>query len=218
MERLYGVTLRAELRRRGAVSPATLANWLDQVLDGLKAAHTSGIVHRDLKPENILIGQEHDRVTILDFGLAKTRAILEHDTRSLTIDGVVMGTLGYMSPEQLTGLEVDERTDLFSLGVIVAEALTGQRPFSGTTYAEVLRNILHGTFELAGSDPATQRLKRVLERCLAKERTSRFASAALLQSELIPALRQCPSPPFGGGSADDRTSTATQVVPGGERS
>jgi serine/threonine-protein kinase len=122
-----------------------------------------------------------------------------------------MGTLGYMSPEQLTGLEVDERTDLFSLGVIAAEALTGQRPFSGTTYAEVLRNILHGTFALAGADPGTRRLNRVLERCLAKERTSRFASAAQLQRELIPALRLCPPPPFGGASADDRTSTATQV-------
>lgn len=183
-----------ECPRRGALSPALAAEWFDQVLEGLKTAHQRGVVHRDLKPENILVAGQHAeraRLVLLDFGLAKMRALVASDPRMLTTEGVVLGTLGYMSPEQLTGLDTDERTDVFSFGVILVEALTGQRPFPSASYVEGLISILHETVELPGTAPEIRRLNDVLQRCLAKERTMRFSSAAALQSELIPAIRGC---------------------------
>jgi serine/threonine-protein kinase len=103
-----------------------------------------------------------------------------------------MGTFGYMSPEQLTGGEVDERSDLFSIGVIVVEALTGQRPFTGATYHELLTNILQKPFHLDHTSPEAERLDAVLQKCLAKDRAARFNSAAEMQAELIPAIQGCP--------------------------
>jgi serine/threonine protein kinase len=105
---------------------------------------------------------------------------------------MVMGTFGYMSPEQVTGATVDERSDLFSIGVMVVEALTGRRPFRGNTYQQLLTSILQGAFHLQGGSGEAQRLDEVLQRCLAKDRKHRFSSAAEMQKELIPALRNCP--------------------------
>ncbi len=103
-----------------------------------------------------------------------------------------MGTLGYMSPEQLTGGEIDERSDLFSVGVMVVESLTGRRPFTGKTYHELLTAILQKPFHLESNAPEAQRLDRVLQECLAKDRAARYASAVEMQRELIPAIRHCP--------------------------
>jgi len=138
------------------------------------------------------------RVHLLDFGLAKLMQALPTDSHSptaaspVTTPGAVMGTFGYMSPEQLTGGAVDERSDLFSIGVMAVEALTGRRPFTGTTYHELLTNILNAPYHLEAASPATQQLDAVLQKSLAKDRAARFASAAAMQQELIPALRQCP--------------------------
>jgi RIO-like serine/threonine protein kinase len=215
MELVRGITLRAELKRAGQIPPAVAAAWFDQILEGMKTAHQAGIIHRDLKPENILIAkQEHDRplVKVLDFGLAKLRMLNAADPNSLTVPGTVMGTFGYMSPEQLAGEEVDERSDLFSIGVMAVEALTGSRPFSGRTYAELLTAILHQPFHLRGEVAEIQRLDEVLQKCLAKDRAQRYATIAELQGALIPAIGACP--PFvtpAAASGDEETTSLPTV-------
>src|SRR5262249_7177400 len=173
------------------------AHLFAQVLEGVKAAHQAGVIHRDLKPDNILISQVENgqiQVQLLDFGLAKIRLPELSDTNSQTVSvtapGTVLGTFGYMSPEQLTGTAVDERSDVFSVGVIVVEALTGLRPFSGKSYHELLTSILHGAFHLPLDSPEAERLDAVLQNCLAKDREDRFSSAAAMQRELIPAIRE----------------------------
>jgi eukaryotic-like serine/threonine-protein kinase len=103
---------------------------------------------------------------------------------------MVMGTIGYMSPEQLTGEAVDERSDLFSVGVMVVEALTGRRPFRGRIYTELMRSILHGSFHLERGSKEAERLDAVLQKCLAKDREGRFSSVEEMQRELIPAIRE----------------------------
>jgi len=168
-----------------------------QICRAIEYAHGRGVIHRDLKPENILISQGKDgriQARLLDFGLAKIRlpelADANSPTASMTIPGTVLGTLGYMSPEQLTGTAVDERSDFFSVGVMVVEALTGSRPFNGQTYHELLTSILYGTFHLPTDSPENERLNAALQKCLAKDRADRFSSAAAIQRELIPAIRE----------------------------
>jgi serine/threonine-protein kinase len=201
MELVAGETLGARLKRERQLAPATAAHIFEQILDGLKSAHAAGVVHRDLKPENVLLSVHETgqaRVHLLDFGLAKFTQTLPADSHNptaapVTTPGAVMGTFGYMSPEQLMGGTVDERSDLFSIGVMVVEAITGRRPFTGTTYHELLMNILNAPYHLGDASPAAQQLDAALQKSLAKDRAARFASAAAMQQELIPALRQCSS-------------------------
>ena len=191
LELVPGVTLRDEMRRLKRLPPELTARWFDQVLEGVKAAHREGIIHRDLKPENILIaaGDQHNTlVKIADFGLAKLKHIDPADPNTLTATGVVMGTINYMSPEQLSGDDADERSDIFSLGVMVVEALTGDRPFYGRNYSELLISILHTPYHLNESDRQTAQLDDVLQRCIAKDRNQRYPTVAALQKELIPAI------------------------------
>jgi len=195
MERLYGVTLRDELTGIGPLQPDAVADVFDQILEGVKAAHDNGIVHRDLKPENVVIvgtGREPRRVKLLDFGLARLRAADTAVTATVTMAGVVVGTLGYMAPEQFTGARIDERADIFALGVMLAEALTGTRPFDRPSYAQVLSSTHLEQFHLPGDAPAIRAIDAILQRCLAKEAHARFASVAELQRVLGPALRACP--------------------------
>ncbi|MFN7945461.1 MAG: protein kinase [Blastocatellia bacterium] len=221
MELLPGTTLRAELKRRGRIEPRTAAGWFEQILAGVAAAHAGGIIHRDLKPENILITAtgQGDQLRILDFGLAKliearnaectmrneegtetlwsSAADTPHSalrTPHFTTPGLVMGTPGYMSPEQLTGGAVDERSDIFSLGVIVAEALTGQRPFAGRTQAELLLAIRRQALQLNDDDAAMSRLNVVLQQSLAADPARRFASVDEFRQALMPALNAAIQP------------------------
>jgi serine/threonine-protein kinase len=155
--------------------PAETADWFEQILDGLAAAHEHGVVHRDLKPENIVGDRRVSGslvVKILDFGLAKIRppATETPVSQSITQSGALLGTPAYMSPEQLRGKAVDHRTDIYAAGVILAEMLTGRRPCD----------------ERAPLPPA---LDAVLQRCLAEAPEQRFASALELRVALIPALR-----------------------------
>jgi eukaryotic-like serine/threonine-protein kinase len=196
MERIYGITLRAVLERDRVLAPAPAADLFAQLLDGIAAAHAEGVVHRDLKPGNVIAqqaGAPAFMVKILDFGLAKLHSADRLSSETVTAPGAIMGTLGYMSPEQLLGGEVDHRADLFAIGVMLVEVLTGRRPFQGDNYGELSRAMLHDAFHLPRSTPEAVALDALLQRCLAKEARDRIGSAAELRRELIPALRECGS-------------------------
>jgi hypothetical protein len=193
MELVPGITLRSELERAGRIDPITAAEYFGQILEGVKAAHMAAVIHRDLKPENILISKdgETNHIKILDFGLAKVTQV-DVTNSSLTARGAIVGTFGYMSPEQLVGEDADQRSDIFSIGVMVVEALTGRRPFGGRTYAELLTAVLHGSYHLEGDSREVKCLDEALQQCLAKDPAERFTSVAKAQQELIPAIRNCP--------------------------
>jgi hypothetical protein len=216
MDFIEGESLAAMLKRERRLAPAHVAELFDQVLEGVRAAHQAGIIHRDLKPENILISRDEgaaERVRLLDFGLAKlTRAELE-EAHTMTTPGVVMGTFGYMSPEQLSGVGTDERSDLFSVGVMVAEALAGERPFRGRTLVELLNSMERDEFKLPGDSSEVRRLDEALRRALAKDRALRFTSAAEMQDALVAALRACPPLNFTDDAALDADTVMLQNRP-----
>jgi hypothetical protein len=191
MEFVQGRTLRHELERRAVAPGAVAAMWFEQMCDGIALAHRHGVVHRDLKPENVLIattGVGGDVVKVLDFGLAKVRTATD-ETGGLTHPGVVMGTAGYMAPEQLTGSEVDHRADVFAIGVMAAEAVTGARPFQGRTHAELLQAILHQRVTLSGEAAERRQLEAVLRLATAADPARRYSTIGALAAELVPALR-----------------------------
>ena len=162
-----------------------------QIADAVAAAHQHHIVHRDLKPANVMVTAE-DRVKVLDFGLAKLREAQEHavaasmPTRELTGEGKIVGTVAYMSPEQAEGRPIDERSDIFSLGVMLYEMATGERPFKGDTSVSTLSSILRDTPRpLTEINPALPRdLTVIVRRCLAKDPDRRYQSAKDLRNEL----------------------------------
>lgn len=216
MELIRGATLRSELTRAGQLDCPTAATWFAQLFEGVACAHQAGVIHRDLKPENVLILRHaagREQIKVLDFGLARISHLDPSNPDSLTTPGTVMGTFAYMSPEQVSGQEVDERGDIFALGVMVVEALTGSRPFVGRTSAELIASILGSPFHLQGEAAEVKHLDTVLQKCLAKARTQRFASVTAMHEELIPAIRQCPpfesmpASPGGLRSRDDATRT-----------
>jgi hypothetical protein len=181
-ELLEGETLRERLRG-GALSTRKATDYAEQIARGLAAAHEKGIVHRDLKPENIFITRD-GRVKILDFGLAKLarQGIPATDAATLvsqTEPGVVMGTVGYMSPEQVRGQTSDHRSDLFSFGAILYEMLSGRRAFRGETSVETMSAILkEDPPELAETNRSVPpALERIVRHCLEKNPEERFQSA-----------------------------------------
>jgi Tol biopolymer transport system component len=182
-ELLKGETLRSVLRR-GPLTPRKAVEQVAQVARGLAAAHENGIVHRDLKPENLFVTTD-GQLKILDFGLARQEAPkgpVASEIATLTRDtaaGVVLGTVGYMSPEQVQGLTVDHRTDVFALGCVLFETLTGRRAFERPTAVETLTAILKEdppAFSTTGRVLPTA-LERTVHRCLEKSPAERFQSA-----------------------------------------
>lgn len=186
-ELLKGRTLREAL----AQGPLPLRLTLDmggQIADALAAAHQQGIVHRDLKPENLFLGPD-DRVKILDFGLAKwmerkldglaTNQEVLPTLPLQTLEGTLLGTMGYMSPEQVRSESVDGRSDLFALGVVLYEMVSGARPFLGASAMETLHAILkEDPPELRGpKGPVPPVLDRIIGRCLEKAPANRFQNA-----------------------------------------
>jgi hypothetical protein len=194
MERINGLTLRAKLDRDGALPPPLAAEWFEQLLEGLAEAHKHGIIHRDLKPENV-ISQERNSlsVKILDFGLAKFVPAGPEASGGLTSEEFVVGTVGYIAPERLLGHEADPRSDIYSIGVMLAEALTGRRPFSDKSRDGLLKATLYDTYELPCSSAEGRILNALVKCCLSKDPQDRPASVAAFRAEIIPALRACPS-------------------------
>lgn len=189
MELVRGRTL-AELLPRTGFALGTFFEIAIPLADALAAAHQQGITHRDLKPTNVMVGDE-GRVTVLDFGLAKAQPEFwnrggTHATRSATEDGHIVGTPAYMSPEQAEGKTIDPRSDIFSLGTVFYEMLTGARPFSGDTHASITSSLLKDTprpvTELQSG--ISRALARLVHRCLAKKPIDRFQSAIDLRHAL----------------------------------
>ncbi len=193
MELVRGEPLSA-LIPKGGLPAEKLLDTAVQISDALAAAHRQGVVHRDLKPSNIVVGED-GRLKILDFGLAKLREegegpgpASEAATQSLPLTGAghVLGTLPYMSPEQVEGRPVDARSDLFSLGLILHEMATGQRAFSGDNPAALASSILRDppppVCERRPDLPAD--LSRIVRHCLQKDPARRYQTAADLRTEL----------------------------------
>ena len=150
MEYVEGEPLSARIAR-GTLAPCEVICIGIDVADVLEAAHQKGIIHRDIKPANLML-DGRGRVKVLDFGLAKREAQVTgpEDTQIVTSAGIVLGTVHYMSPEQALGQDVDYRTDLFSLGIVLYEALTGQVPFAGKTPQETIARLLNNRPEALG--------------------------------------------------------------------
>lgn len=188
MEFLAGETLSSRIRKHGRLTPAQVVPLIRQMLVGLAAAHEAGIVHRDLKPDNVFVLTERsgirDYVKIIDFGISKFNVV--GGDMSMTRTGAVMGTPFYMSPEQAKGNPVDHRSDLYAVGVILYEAVTGEVPFLASTFNELLFKIVLSDPKplqeaSPGIDPA---YVAVVSRAMAREPSQRFGSAR----EMIEAL------------------------------
>ncbi len=189
-ELLEGETLREHLKH-GPLSPECAMDYAQQIADGLSAAHEHGIIHRDLKPENLFVTKDN-RIKILDFGLAK---LAEGDGGSAetvatlglqTHPGMIAGTVGYMSPEQVRGEKLDTRTDLFSFGVVLYEMVTGKRPFGGDTSGVIFEAILNRQ-----PMPPTKlnakvapELERIITKALEKDREIRNQHASDIRADL----------------------------------
>jgi serine/threonine protein kinase len=193
-ELLEGESLRESLDA-GALPVRKAAEIAVQIAQGLAAAHEKGIIHRDLKPANVFLTKD-GHVKILDFGLAKlvpVRGPAESATATTAVDataaGMVVGTIGYMSPEQLRGLPVDHRSDIFSLGCVIYEMISGRSPFRRETAADTMSAILKSEPPaLEGSEPgAVPALEHVVRRCLEKEAHRRFSAASDLAFALAEA-------------------------------
>jgi eukaryotic-like serine/threonine-protein kinase len=206
MELVRGRTL-AELLPRNGFALGKFLEMAIPLADGLAAAHQHGITHRDVKPTNVMVADD-GRVKVLDFGLAKAQLdVWNRDgtlaLRSATEEGHIVGTPAYMSPEQAEGKKVDTRSDIFSLGIVLYEMLTGQRPFVGDSVTATLSSILHDTpRSLSELKPALpRRLARLVHRCLEKNPVDRYQSAIDLRHDLEEIQRDdesggaMPSPP-----------------------
>lgn len=183
MELIEGASLRELIDQ--SVDLRRILEALAQVAEALERAHQAGILHRDLKPENIMVTQD-GYAKVVDFGLAKlfesaqTKVKDDSPTALLTPSGVIAGTPAYMSPEQIQGLPLDSRSDIFSLGVILHEVVSGKRPFAGTSPVDLMHSIVH-------DDPpalADRQLDSIARKCLAKAVGDRYAAASDVAAEI----------------------------------
>ncbi|HVT03619.1 MAG TPA: protein kinase [Thermoanaerobaculia bacterium] len=195
MEFIEGETLRAAIKKKEDTK--TLLSVLAQVAEGLSKAHNAGIIHRDLKPDNIMITSD-GYAKVVDFGLAKlTEKRADAAAAEKTQEGMVMGTVGYMSPEQVHGAHVDERSDIFALGCILYEIVAGKRAFQSDSVIDTMHKIIFSeppeiTEISAGVSP---NITRIISRCLVKDPEGRYPSVRELAIDLRRALAQTPLMP-----------------------
>jgi serine/threonine protein kinase len=188
MEYFHGTNLKEYIKTSGLLSPMQAFNIASQICDGLEAAHKQGVIHRDLKSQNIIVNSSQ-QIKIIDFGLART-AHLE----GMTATGLIMGTPEYMAPEQVSGKRVDERADIYSLGIILYELFTGKVPFTGDTAIAI------GFRQLKEDPPRPCEINRqlspsvenVILKALQKDPVMRYMSVGELKSDLQRAILQPP--------------------------
>src|SRR5215472_13486572 len=178
MEFLQGATLDVLLQAQQTLMPDQAVDIVRQVCAGLEYAHSKGVVHRDIKPGNIMVSAT-GAVKITDFGIARTAS-------AMTMTGQILGTPNYMSPEQVVGKTVDGRSDLFSVGVILYEMVTGERPFDGQSITTIMYKIVHETPVAPNKLDQTIHpgLSHIIEKCLAKSPDERYQKAAEVSSAL----------------------------------
>jgi serine/threonine-protein kinase len=211
-EFLTGDDLDKAIKKKKPLSLARKLQILIDVCDGLGYAHSTGIIHRDIKPSNIRI-LEDGTVKIMDFGIAKSMV----SQSTLTQTGITLGTASYLAPEQIRGEDLDPRTDIFSLGVLAYEMLTGQKPFTGDHISTVLYKIMNEPPAPPSSlDPALPRgLDAMILKALEKDRTRRFTSCAEMRTECLALLQSVPEgPPFQMPEDMEKTvATPTSGIP-----
>ena len=210
MEFVPGEDLKSVLKMMGAMSPAQAVGLAVQICDGLAEAHRLGVVHRDLKPANILVDKEgHAR--IMDFGIARSAR-----SRGITDTGTMVGTPDYMSPEQTEGRDVDARSDLYSMGVMLFEMATGQLPFEGdTALAVALKHKTERPPDPKSFAPGLPGdLSKIILKCLEKDRSRRYQNAADLRTDMeavaagLPGDRGCC--PAGGRRRPARSRSSSR--------
>jgi len=211
MPYLEGELLCDRTNREGQLAPGVAARFVSDIAAGLQAAHDLGIIHRDLKPENVMICPRPDgkeRAVVMDFGLAKERR-MGPDVQKLTATGIVLGTPEFMSPEQLRGKPLDARTDVYSLGLMTCEMLTGQLPFAGKTQQEVMLARLKGEptpiRALRPELGLSAGVEKVLLRALQREPDQRYRTAPELASAFATAVRR-------GGDTEDPPSLVNRLL------
>ena len=227
MELVEGKTLDSAVRS-GGVDLETFFELMIPLTDAIAAAHAKGITHRDLKPANVLIAED-GRIKVLDFGIAKLHedtegGVVDETTQQLTNDGQIIGTVPYMSPEQIKGGDLDERSDLFSLGVLLYQLAAGEYPFEGTKSTELVASILRdrprAVSEARPELPA--QLGRIIDHCLEKDPKRRFQSALDLQNALEDLRKQvelgeATTSTAQPGKTPDHDSRAAGTAPTGWR-
>jgi len=206
MEYFPGISLKEHIKKSGALSLMQAYNIATQICDGLEAAHRQGIVHRDLKSQNIII-HPSNQIKIIDFGLARTSHL-----EGMTATGLIMGTPEYMAPEQVSGKKVDERADIYSLGIILYELFTGSIPFTGDSAIAI-------GFKQLKDDPPKPRernpqlpadVERVILHALEKDPFMRYTSVGELRTELERAIMQ-PAPSVVSGEQPQKVSVKVRA-------
>jgi serine/threonine protein kinase len=204
MELVEGKNL-SELIPTGGMDSESFLKTATQIAEAISAAHEKGIIHRDLKPTNILISGE-GRVKVLDFSLAKisdtawVSDVTQFPTRELTQEGMIVGTIPYMSPEQLQGRSIDHRTDIFSLGIIFYEMIIGARPFQGESPLEIMSSLLRDKPDSVDRQKknVSPELGRLIQKCLEKDPNQRLQSVNELVNEFKKAQQRLSVASFSG--------------------
>lgn len=207
MEFCSGTTLRNVLKFEQRVGEDRLRDYAEQLLGALEVAHAAGIIHRDIKPDNIIIGQ-NSRLKLMDFGIAKIVS-----SATMTVAGEVMGSPAYMSPEQVLGKPIDARSDLFSVGVVLYECITGRKPFDGDSITAITHLIAYSQ-----PDPivgAPDYWQGIISKALAKDPNDRYKTAADMLSDIrnrrAPAV--APRPPVQTTNANVGSQTTFAPPP-----